>query len=77
MSQCIRQIKFLVLNADDELNGNSDIGLIEQNSVALLSHCTGSDDLAIEPPGNNWLDFNCNRPWIAIIFGRKKTTSTL
>jgi hypothetical protein len=65
VSQYIRQMQFLVLNVDDEPGRDSNRGFIEQNSIALLSNYTANNEqLKIDPPSNNWLGFNCNRPLV-------------
>lgn len=67
VSQYIRQMKFLVLNVDDEPGRDSNRGFIEQNSIALLSHYTANNEnLKINPPSKNWLGFNCNRPLVQL-----------
>ena len=65
VSQYIRQMQFLILDVDDEPARDSNRGFIEQNSIALLSNYNeNNEQLKIDPPSNNWLGFNCDRPLV-------------
>jgi hypothetical protein len=58
VSNYIRSMPFLWIGIDDEPGPVSDRGVIERNSIALLSnHCKA----AIDPPSGKWLGGQCGR----------------
>lgn len=58
VSSHIRGLPFIWLEVDDEPSKESLRGLIERNSIALLSNWTGE---AIDAPSPAWLGHKCNR----------------
>lgn len=54
----VRQMPFLWLSIDDVAGPMSERGLIERNSIALLSNYGRP---AIDPPSPGWLGHDCNR----------------
>ena len=58
VSQHIRRMPFLWLGIDDVAGPQSDRGLIERNSIALVSNYGKA---AIDPPSAGWLGDHCDR----------------
>ena len=58
VSNHIRSMPFLWIGIDDDPGPDSDRGVIERNSIALLSNY-GKD--AIDPPSGRWLGKHCGR----------------
>jgi hypothetical protein len=58
VTEHIREMPFLWLSIDDVAGPTSDRGLIERNSIALLSNYGKP---AIDPPSPGWLGHDCNR----------------
>lgn len=61
VSEYIGAMPFLWLEADDPPGVNSDRGVIEVGSIALLSNC---DRLPIDPPSADWLGHHADRATI-------------
>jgi hypothetical protein len=58
VSDHIRSMPFLWIGIDDEPGPGSDRGVIERNSIALLSNHSKA---AIDPPSGDWLGRKCDR----------------
>lgn len=58
VSDAIRAMPFLWLNVDDEPGPDSDRGLIERSSIALLSNFKKTQ---LDPCSENWLGLGCDR----------------
>lgn len=58
VSSHLSTMPFIWLKVDDEPSRASLRGVVEQNTIALLSNY---DKTAIDPPSNNWLGHNSNR----------------
>jgi hypothetical protein len=58
VSKHIRSMPFLWIGIDDEPGPESDRGVIERNSIALLSNYAKA---AIDPPSAKWLGGQCSR----------------
>jgi hypothetical protein len=58
VSKHIRSMPFLWIGIDDEPGPDSDRGVIERNSIALLSNYAKP---AIDPPSGEWLGTHCGR----------------
>ncbi|MFM7112213.1 MAG: hypothetical protein ACKO26_13820 [Planctomycetota bacterium] len=58
VSDHIRSMPFLWINIDDEPGPGSDRGVIERNSIALLSN---HGKAVIDPPSGDWLGRHCSR----------------
>jgi hypothetical protein len=58
VSQYIRAMPFLWVDIDDAPDPKTDRGLIERNSIGLLSNYT---ETPIDRPSNNWLGAYCDR----------------
>jgi hypothetical protein len=56
VSQHIRTMPFLWINVEDSPNPGSDRGVIERNSIALLSNYAKSH---VDPPSTSWLGLTC------------------
>jgi hypothetical protein len=61
VSKAIGAMRFLWLEIADDPGSNSERGLIERNSIALLSN-HGKQPL--DPPSPDWLGHCCNRPLV-------------
>lgn len=59
VSRVIGLMPFLWLGIDDEAGPTSLRGVIERNSIALLSNL-GREPL--DAPSSSWLGYHCNRP---------------
>ena len=58
VSSLIRQMPFLWIGVDDDPAPHSDRGLIERNSIALLSNFR---KLSLDPSSQSWLGQYCER----------------
>ena len=58
VSNHIRSMPFLWIGIDDEPGPESDRGVIERNSIALLSNYAKA---AIDPPSGEWVGRHCGR----------------
>jgi len=58
VSMIIRNMPFLYLDIDDASNPNSARGIVERNSIALLSNLGKAP---LDPPSEGWRGHRCNR----------------
>jgi hypothetical protein len=63
VSRHIRQMPFLWLAVKDAPNPTSLRGIIERNSIALLSNYNSTDN-ALDPPSLNWLGLLADREFV-------------
>lgn len=59
VSRVIGLMPFLWLGIDDEAGPTSLRGVIERNSIALLSNF---EKEPLDAPSSSWLGYHCNRP---------------